>query len=499
LIPGGGHFATETRAFVMKLKILFSLIFGLIVLLLSTLLRPVWIPGVVGNDRAALAALDQDTRVWLASEMRDRGIPGISMALVINGKLAAVEALGVADYWRRTPLSADTLMEVASNSKVVTALAALKEIRAGRLDLDRPLSDYRPDFTLEGEYADRISVGMLLTHTAGLGNILARPPRANELPGDQFQYSGVGFEVLGKLLAADNESGLPAKLKSEVLTPLGVSDRAGYRQILDPSALASPHVSITIVLLLFVLPLGLVFGFLVMISWLAGRAGLLSASLHELSLWILATSIIVSLTIPFMLLAFDNALRFLLVDLLYLLAILVWIFLVRRWRDRRSMVFALGAAVLLLALVLALVWRIPVPMEQRSARFPAAAGLRASARDMGVLLAALLSPPPAWRQEVEQLTTARVRVNSENSWGLGIGIQEIGAAKMIWHWGVNYPGYQSLMLGSPYSGDGLVVLMNGGPMVITAEGPRYSGLELARELAIRILPGQHGAYWQGIQ
>ena len=78
-------------------------------------------------------------------------------------------------------------------------------------------------------------------------------------------------------------------------------------------------------------------------------------------------------------------------------------------------------------------------------------------------------------------------------------LQEIGGKTVIWHWGVNYPGYQSLMLGVPESGDGLVVLMNGGPMLITRLGPRYSALELARELAARVLPGPHGSYWHGVQ
>ena len=102
--------------------------------------------------------------------MRNRGIPGLSLAVVINGEVAAVEALGVSDYWTRTPLRPDTLMEVASNSKVVTALAAVRQVGNGNLSLDQPLAAYRTDFSLQGEYADRITLEMLLTHTAGLAN-----------------------------------------------------------------------------------------------------------------------------------------------------------------------------------------------------------------------------------------------------------------------------------------------------------------------------------------
>jgi len=52
----------------------------------------------------------------------------LSFALVIDEDLAAAEALGVSDFWNREPLTPDTLMEVASNSKVITALAAVHEV-----------------------------------------------------------------------------------------------------------------------------------------------------------------------------------------------------------------------------------------------------------------------------------------------------------------------------------------------------------------------------------
>ena len=76
---------------------------------------------------------------------------------------------------------------------------------------------------------------------------------------------------------------------------------------------------------------------------------------------------------------------------------------------------------------------------------------------------------------------------------------ETQETRVIWHWGVNFPGYQSLMLGSPDTGDGVVILMNGGPIMFAPGGTRYPGLELARELAVRVLPGPHGSYWHGVQ
>lgn len=97
---------------------------------------------------------------------------------------------------------------------------------------------------------------------------------------------------------------------------------------------------------------------------------------------------------------------------------------------------------------------------------------RASAVDMGKLLATILSPPPEWRDEVAMLTTPLVKANGENAWGAGIGIQQIDNETTLLHWGVNFPGYQALMLGRPATGDGIVILSNGGPMMFSSGGMR---------------------------
>jgi len=483
----------------MKAKHLFWMIIGLVILLLTTVLSPAWSPGLIENELHGASTLDDETRDWLRAEMRSRGIPGLSLAVVIDGEVAAVEAFGVSDYWNRTPLTSDTLMEVASNSKVVTALAAVREVRAGDLSLDQPLADYRTDFSLQGEYADRITLEMLLTHTAGLGNALGQVPSADRLPEARFQYSGVGFELAGDLIAHNAGTELPEALRSSVLTPLGISEQATYSHVGDGTMLASPHVSITLPLLLFLLVCGVAFTLLILIAWLAAKLKLLKRWPDSLPLWILATSVALSLLPPFLLMSMGNAIRFAVVDLLFVIALVLLVGTIRKWWHTRSIGLAISSAILMLALVIPVFWHVPVPLEERAAMFPAAAGLRASARDMGRLLAALVNPPEGWEEDIQEVTKPRVRADDENRWGLGIGIQELQGKTVIWHWGVNYPGYQSLMLGIPESGDGLVVLMNGGPMTITLDGPRFSGLELARELAARVLPGPHGAYWHGVQ
>jgi CubicO group peptidase (beta-lactamase class C family) len=294
---------------------------------------------------------------------------------------------------------------------------------------------------------------------------------------------------------------LPNVLRETVLTPLGLSPSATYGEPRAGDRLASPHVSLSFPFVLFLMPafvMLLIGGGLIWITrrimGRRGPAGTIAASV------LLLVSVSVGLALPFLMFSSANSLRILVINLALatLLALIGW-----SWRRAIRLRYRPGSVLLTVITVAILAWAAfrqpPMPLEHRAPDFPATAGLRASVTDMGRLLAALLSPPPELRDEVAMLTEPRVSVNEENSWGPGIGIQQIGEELTIWHWGINFPGYQALMLGRPATGDGVVVLVNGGSLTMTLGSPRYSGLELAREVAARVLPGAHGAYWQGIQ
>ena len=78
----------------------------------------------------------------LAREMEIAGVPGIAIGLVQERRLAWEHYQGVTDATTRQAVSADTMWPAASLSKPVVALAALRLVDEGRLDLDRPLRSY---------------------------------------------------------------------------------------------------------------------------------------------------------------------------------------------------------------------------------------------------------------------------------------------------------------------------------------------------------------------
>jgi len=99
---------------------------------------------------------------------------GAAVSIVIEGKTVVDIWAGYADFWKRRPWEKDTLVNIYSTTKGVTAICAHRLIEQGRLDPDKPVSAYWPGFEKNGKEA--ITVRMLLNHTAGMVAIKKRQP-----------------------------------------------------------------------------------------------------------------------------------------------------------------------------------------------------------------------------------------------------------------------------------------------------------------------------------
>src|SRR5262249_50976026 len=91
---------------------------------------------------------------------------GASVAVVLDDRMAADLWGGFADEARTTPWERDTITNVWSSTKTVTALCALIVADRGELDVDAPVARYWPEFAANGK--DGVLVRHLLGHTAGL-------------------------------------------------------------------------------------------------------------------------------------------------------------------------------------------------------------------------------------------------------------------------------------------------------------------------------------------
>jgi CubicO group peptidase (beta-lactamase class C family) len=201
----------------------------------------------------------------LEDRMRAYGVPGVSVAVVHNGKLEWARGWGVRAANTCAPVTAETNFQAASISKVVTALIALRLVEQGKLSLDKDINSYLTSWKLPGneKLAPRsVTLRELLSHTAGLNvhgfpgySVSARIPTAvqvlnGEAPavteavkvvlpmGQQWQYSGGGYVITQ--LALSDAIGVPFdKLADqEVFRPLGMH-RSAFAQPPSPRILSN--------------------------------------------------------------------------------------------------------------------------------------------------------------------------------------------------------------------------------------------------------------------
>lgn len=199
-------------------------------------------PGVVAAGRPL-------PRHRLADRMAVYRVPGVSVAVLDAGEIAWAGGYGVADVETGEPVTPSTLFQAASISKPVAAVAALRLVEEGVLDLDGPVDGGLRSWTLpdaDAGSARDVTLRRILTHTAGLTvhgfpgygrgeelpsvpEILDGEPPANTEavrlftePGSEFSYSGGGYTVLQQLLVDATGEAFPALLRRLVLGPAGM-------------------------------------------------------------------------------------------------------------------------------------------------------------------------------------------------------------------------------------------------------------------------------------
>jgi CubicO group peptidase (beta-lactamase class C family) len=152
---------------------------------------------------ARAAPRDSDALVTRVEElvprlMREAVVPGVSMAIVREGKMIWSRGFGVKDSVSLEPVDNDTVFEAASVSKTVFAYAVMKLCEQGIIGLDTPLVKYAPRRFLDDPRLDLVTARHVLSHTAGFPDWRSRekPLAIQFAPGSRFSYSGEGYFYL---------------------------------------------------------------------------------------------------------------------------------------------------------------------------------------------------------------------------------------------------------------------------------------------------------------
>jgi N-acyl-D-amino-acid deacylase len=203
--------------------------------------------------------------------MRKHSIPGAAVAVLREGKLIYARGFGYADVENKTPVQPDALFRIASVSKTLTAVAIMKLVEEGKLDLDDHVAPFIAHLTpAPGSAVDprweQITIRHLLNHTGGWdrnkpnggfdpmdrpaiaaaavgapapasAETLIRYMRGMPLdfnPGDRFAYSNFGYATLGRVI--ERVTGMPYEeyVRAFVLQPVGAHrTRSGKSRMRD--------------------------------------------------------------------------------------------------------------------------------------------------------------------------------------------------------------------------------------------------------------------------
>ena len=188
----------------------------------------------VGRADPPPSQLAREIDAFVRAAMKHYHVPGVSLAIVRGGRLAHHATYGYSNFYRREPVTKDTIFEACSITKIVFAFAVQRLVARGLIDLDKPMHEYLAleDVAQDARYR-KITARHCLSHQSGFPNWRwSNPDGRLDIkfePGTRFGYSGEGFEWLGRVAAKLSDKPLEQLLRDEVLTPMGFGKRTHFK------------------------------------------------------------------------------------------------------------------------------------------------------------------------------------------------------------------------------------------------------------------------------
>jgi CubicO group peptidase (beta-lactamase class C family) len=190
---------------------------------------------MISDERYAPAAAKAASQIQAL--MAERTIPGLAVAIAVNGKIVWSEGFGYADREKQMLACPQTQFRVASVSKLFTVAAMAQLYEKGRLDLDVPIRTYVPSFPEKGHF---ITARQLASHRSGIRNYRDDYEALNTkhynsvteslekfqddslqfIPNTGFEYSGYGYVLLSAAIEAAAGEDFLSYMRRHVFEPL---------------------------------------------------------------------------------------------------------------------------------------------------------------------------------------------------------------------------------------------------------------------------------------
>ena len=190
--------------------------------------------------------------------MAKYAIPGVGLGLWYRGQ-EYVRGFGVTSVDTQEPVTADTVFRIGSTTKTFTGTAIMRLVERGRINLDRPVRAYLPDFrTADPSVAARVTVRQLLNHSAGwqgdyfedtgqgddaLARYIAGMSKVPQLTplGKVFSYNNAAIGIAGRILEVVTGKPYETAVRELVIDPLGLAHSRFFRSELGGFSVAASH------------------------------------------------------------------------------------------------------------------------------------------------------------------------------------------------------------------------------------------------------------------
>lgn len=188
----------------------------------------------------------QDIARLIERAMHKNGVTGLSIALVDDQQVVWAQGFGHADEMNHIPATPETVYRVGSIAELFTATAAMQLAEQGKIDLDRPLQTYLPEFSIQRRFPDPqpITLRHLMSHHAGLptnflkGMWSTTPAPFTSLvdvlrneytaypPNLVWSFSNLGVTLVGHVIEKISGEAFATHLEKTVFGPLGMRHAA---------------------------------------------------------------------------------------------------------------------------------------------------------------------------------------------------------------------------------------------------------------------------------
>ena len=237
---------------------------------------PIVSPESVGVSSQRLALVDS----MLQQHVHDGRVPGLVAGVSRHGKLVFLKSYGWQDIENKLPMQEDSIFQIRSMSKPITAVAVLQLIDQGKLKLSDPVANYIPSFAAVRVFNNpetqdlhdtrppsrAITIEDLLLNTAGLSHRFSSLYRDNQVrsradsletlvdkvasipligdPGEQWVYS-ISITVLGRIVEIVSGQTFDSYLEQHLFNPLAMTDTGFYVKPHQQARLAKAYAAAT--------------------------------------------------------------------------------------------------------------------------------------------------------------------------------------------------------------------------------------------------------------